>query len=111
MKIYNLTQEEIEAEMYFNCEWWKERVFPKILPPSLLYLQHFIELLLGEGMKEAKSVKCYDSKTNCAEVLGWKGGCHKHGEDCKKVRPCLHSYIFFVTPCSELWTLRRRYPT
>ena len=46
-------------------------------------------------MKEAKSVKCYDSKTNCAEVLGWKGGCHQHGEDCKKVRPCLHSHRYF----------------
>ena len=50
-------------------------------------------------MKEAKSVKCYDKALNCAEVLGLKGGGHKHGENCKKVRPCLHSYIFFVTPC------------
>ena len=46
-------------------------------------------------MKEAKSVKCYDKALNCAEVLGLKGGCHKHGENCKKVRPCLHSHGYF----------------
>ena len=59
------------------------------MPDTTLY---YTELLSGEGMTEAKSVKCYDKASNCAEVLGLKGGCHKHGEECKKVMPCLHSH-------------------
>ena len=34
---HNLTDEEIDADMYFKVRWWQERVFRKILPPSMLY--------------------------------------------------------------------------
>ena len=36
-------------------------------------------------MTPAESYKCYDSKSNCAEVAEWRGGCHKHGDSCRKV--------------------------
>ena len=58
------------------------------------HIVHYTELLSGEGMTEAKSVQCYDKASNCAEVLGLKGACHRHGKDCKKVRASF-IYIFF----------------
>ena len=36
-KIHNLSDDDIDSDMHFNADWWRERVFRKILPPSLLY--------------------------------------------------------------------------
>ena len=35
----------------------------------------------------ARSVECFDAASNCADVAERKGGCYKHHEKCKKVRP------------------------
>ena len=34
---YNLTDEELDADMHFKVRWWQQRAFRKILPPSILY--------------------------------------------------------------------------
>ena len=36
-KIYNLSDDDIDSNMCFNADWWRERVFRNILPPSLLH--------------------------------------------------------------------------
>ena len=50
-------------------------------------------------MTPAESYKCYDSKSNCAEVAEWRGGCHKHGDSCRKVNidHLRKSYFLTVT--------------
>ena len=49
-------------------------------------------------MTPAESYKCYDSKSNCAEVAEWRGGCHKHGDSCRKVTKYnLRKKSYFLT--------------
>ena len=48
-------------------------------------------------MTPAESYKCYDSKSNCAEVAEWRGGCHKHGDSCRKVIRGNQRKIYFLT--------------
>ena len=35
-KIHNLSDDDIDSDTYFNADWWRQRVFRKTLPPSLL---------------------------------------------------------------------------
>ena len=48
-------------------------------------------------MTPAESYKCYDSKSNCAEVAEWRGGCHKHGDSCRKVIRGNQRKSYFLT--------------
>ena len=48
-------------------------------------------------MTPAESYKCYDSKSNCAEVAEWRGGCHKHGDSCRKVNRDIQRKSYFLT--------------
>ena len=53
-------------------------------------------------MTPAESYKCYDSKSNCAEVAEWRGGCHKHGDSCRKVTKYnLRKSYFLTVPMSR----------
>ena len=36
-KIYNLSDDDIDSDICFNTDWWQQRVFRKMLPPSLLH--------------------------------------------------------------------------
>ena len=57
----------------------------------------------------ALSNTCYDKNKQCPEVVKQRGGCHRNGELCRKVRlqlkvPCIHRLSDQIQN-PELWTL------
>ena len=63
IKIYTLSDDDIDSDMCFNADWWQERVFRKISPPSLLHWRvRSVCVFYGDKVDTISSAKALFNK-------------------------------------------------